>query len=133
MAQKMMLKQFSSPQILLMIYVICTLMLTPLAAPAQIQQMDSRQLGMGVFCCLNILVGYGAFAEAMARWQVSQVSAVITLTPLCTILFVDLASWCWPQFVAATALNPLGYLGAVVVVCGAMFSAIGHQLIRQHN
>lgn len=133
LAQKVMLKQFSSPQILLMIYVICTIMLTPLASPAQIQLMDPRQLGMLAFCCLNTLVGYGAFAEAMARWQASQVSAVITLTPLCTILFVDLASWFWPQFVAAAPLNTLGYLGAVVVVCGAMFSAIGHRLIRQHN
>ncbi|MEJ2765827.1 DMT family transporter [Photobacterium sp. MCCC 1A19761] len=133
LAQKVMLKHFSSPQILLMIYVICTIMLTPLASPAQIQLMDPRQLGMLAFCCINTLVGYGAFAEAMARWQASQVSAVITLAPLCTIVFVDLASWFWPQYVAATPLNALGYLGAVVVVCGAMFSAIGHKLIRQHN
>lgn len=129
LAQKSMLKYYTSPQILLMIYLICALMLTPLASPAQLQLMDSWQLGMLVFCCLNTLVGYGAFAEAMARWQASKVSAVITLTPLFTIIFVDLASLIWPDHVAPAALNTLGYIGAFVVVSGAMFSAIGHRLL----
>ncbi|MCW8330302.1 DMT family transporter [Photobacterium sp. SDRW27] len=133
LAQKVMLKHYSSPQILLMIYVTCALMLTPLASPEQLLLMDSRQLGMLMFCCINTLVGYGAFAEALARWQASQVSAVITLAPLFTIIFVDLASLIWPQHFAATALNALGYVGAVVVVSGAMFCAIGHKLIRQHK
>lgn len=65
----------------------------------------------------------------MARWQASQVSAVITLAPLFTIIFGDLASLIWPQFVAAAALNLLGYIGAMVVVS----SAIGHKIIRQHK
>lgn len=129
LAQKSMLKYYTSPQILLMIYLICALMLTPLASPAQLQLMDNRQVGMLVFCCLNTLVGYGAFAEAMARWQASKVSAVITLTPLFTIIFVDLASLIWPDHVAPAALNTLGYIGAFVVVGGAMFSAIGHRLL----
>jgi drug/metabolite transporter (DMT)-like permease len=133
LAQKVMLRQFSSPQILLMIYLICALMLTPLAVPEQILLMDQRQLGMLMFCCINTLVGYGAFAEAMARWQASQVSAVITLAPLFTIIFVDLASMFWPQYFAAAALNVMGYVGAIVVVSGAMFCAIGHKFIRQHN
>jgi len=133
LAQKLMLKHYSSPQILLMIYVICALMLTPLASPEQIFSMDSRQLGMLMFCCINTLVGYGAFAEALARWQASQVSAVITLAPLFTILFVDLASLIWPQYFAAASLNTLGYVGAIVVVSGAMFCAIGHKFIRQHK
>ena len=131
LAQKAMLKRYSSPQILLMIYVICAVMLTPLATPSQIQLMDPRQVGMLLFCCLNTLVGYGAFAEAMARWQASKVSAVITLTPLFTIVFVDLASLIWPAHVASVTLNSLGYMGAMVVVGSAMFSATGHRFLRK--
>lgn len=133
LAQKQLLKHYSSAQILFMIYVICAVMLTPMAEPEQLLLMDSRQLGMLMFCCINTLVGYGAFAEAMARWQASQVSAVITLAPLFTIIFVDLASLVWPQFFVAAPLNILGYLGALVVVSGAMFCAIGHKFIRQRN
>ncbi|KLV02446.1 membrane protein [Photobacterium aquae] len=131
LAQKRMLRQYNSPQILLMIYMICAIMLTPAASPEQILLMDTRQLGMLLFCCINTLVGYGAFAEAMARWQASQVSAVITLAPLFTIVFVDLASLVWPAYVVPAELNGLGYLGACVVVGSAMFSAIGHRLMRR--
>lgn len=133
LAQKWLLKQFTSAQILLMIYVICALILTPVAQPEQIYAMDNRQLAMLAFCCINTLAGYGAFAEAMSRWQASQVSAVITLTPLFTILFVDLASLALPQYVAPVTLNIWGYLGAIVVVSGAICCAIGHKFIRQHK
>ncbi|WP_297481753.1 DMT family transporter [uncultured Photobacterium sp.] len=129
LAQKWLLQQFSSAQILLMIYVICAVILTPMAQPQQIFAMDNRQLGMLLFCCINTLVGYGAFAEAMSRWQASQVSAVITLAPLFTILFVDLASLAWPQYVTTASLNIWGYLGAIIVVGGAVCCAIGYKFI----
>ena len=38
-------------------------------------------------CSVRTAVGYGALAEAMARWQAAQVSAIITLTPLFTLFF----------------------------------------------
>jgi drug/metabolite transporter (DMT)-like permease len=86
------------------------------------------QLACLIFCGLNTLVGYGALAEAMARWQAAQVSALITLTPLFTLLFSDLLSMAWPDVFARPMLNLIGYLGAFVVVAGAMYSAIGHRL-----
>ena len=130
LAQKRLLRHFSSVQILFMIYVICAVFLTPMATPSQLSMMDMRQWGMLAFCCLNTLIGYGAFAEAMARWKASQVSALITLTPLFTIVFVDLASMGWPEFVSPVSLNFMGYIGAIVVVSGAMFCAIGHRWVR---
>lgn len=84
--------------------------------------------GLSGFCGLNTLVGYGALAEAMARWQAAQVSALITLTPLFTLLFSDLLSLAWPDVFARPLLNLMGYLGAFVVVAGAMYSAVGHRL-----
>ena len=59
----------------------------------------AQRLATGVphFCGLNTLVGYGALAEAMARWQAAQVSALITLTPLFTLLFSDLLSMARPM------------------------------------
>lgn len=87
------------------------------------------------FCGLNTLVGYGATAEAMARWQAAQVSAIITLTH-CLRCFSDLLSLARPDFFARPMLNLLGYLGAFVVVAGAMYSAIGHRIwggLRKHT
>ncbi|MEJ8678651.1 DMT family transporter [Plesiomonas shigelloides] len=128
-AQKLLLRRLSSPQILLVLYTLSALLFTPMAQPQQAAAMDMRQWGMLLFCCLNTLVGYGAFAEAMARWEAAKVSAIVTLAPLFTILFLDLLSVSYPALFTAAPLNLLGYIGALVVVAGAMFSAIGHRLL----
>lgn len=119
-----------------LLYTLCTIALLPLAKPGVITQLSDRQLACPVFCGLNTLVGYGALAEAMARWQAAQVSAIITLTPLFTLLFSDLLSLARPDFFARPMLNLLGYLGAFIVVAGAMYSAIGHRIwggLRKHE
>ena len=83
--------------------------------------------GCFVYCCLNTLFGYGAYAEALNRWEVSKVSVVITLVPLFTILFSHLAHYIDPSnFIPE--LNTISYIGALIVVCGAVLSAIGHKL-----
>lgn len=127
-AQKILLRRLASPQILFLLYVLCTVALLPLADLKKILELNGWQLICLVFCGLNTLAGYGALAEAMARWQAAQVSAVITLTPLFTLLFSELLALAWPGFFPRAMLNLSGYLGAVVVVAGAMYSAIGHRL-----
>ena len=128
-AQKVLLRRLTSQQILFLLYVLCVVFITPFAKLEVIFQLSNWQLICLLFCGANTLIGYGALAEAMARWQASQVSAVITLTPLFTLLFSDLLALGWPAFFAAPVLNWVGYVGAFVVVAGAMFSAIGHRLL----
>ncbi|HEU0095737.1 MAG TPA: EamA family transporter, partial [Rhizomicrobium sp.] len=106
-----------------------TIALSAVARPATIMHLSSWQVACLVFCGANTLIGYGALAEAMARWQAAQVSAIVTLTPLFTLLFSDLLSLAWPDYFTAPPLNIIGYLGAFVVVAGAMFSAAGHRLL----
>ncbi|RKQ39298.1 DMT family transporter [Enterobacter sp. R1(2018)] len=127
-AQKVLLRRLASQQILFLLYTLCTIALLPLAQPKMILQLSGWQLACLIFCGLNTLIGYGALAEAMARWQAAQVSAIITLTPLFTLLFSDLLALAWPDFFAMPLLNLVGYAGAFVVVAGAMYSAIGHRL-----
>ena len=127
-AQKILLRRLASQQILLLLYILCAVALLPLAKLNTVLLLSHWQLACLLFCGLNTIVGYGALAEAMARWQASQVSALITLTPLFTLLFSDLLSQGWPEYFAMPQLNLLGYVGAFVVVAGAMYSAIGHRL-----
>lgn len=127
-AQKILLRRLASQQILLLLYILCAVALLPLAKLNTLFLLNDWQLACLFFCGLNTIVGYGALAEAMARWQASQVSALITLTPLFTLLFSDLLSQGWPDYFAMPQLNLLGYVGAFVVVAGAMYSAIGHRL-----
>ncbi|ELI8281966.1 DMT family transporter [Yersinia enterocolitica] len=126
-AQKVLLRRMASQQILLLLYTLCAIALFPLAKPAVIFQLNGWQFACLLFCGVNTLVGYGALAEAMARWQAAQVSALVTLTPLFTLFFSILLALAWPDMFAAPSFNFVGYAGAFVVVAGAMFSAIGHR------
>lgn len=128
MTQKLMLRKFSSQQILLMIYLGCALVFTPFAEFSQVENLTPFALGCFIYCCLNTLFGYGAYAEALNRWDVSKVSVVITLVPLFTILFAHIAHYIDPTDFTAPELNTISYIGAFIVVCGAILSAIGHKL-----
>lgn len=130
LAQKLMLRQFSSQQVLLMIYSGCALVFMPFAQPMQVEGLNGFTLVCFIYCCLNTLIGYGSYAEALNRWEVAKVSVVITLVPLFTIFFSHLLHGLCPQHFAAPELNSISYIGAIVVVFGAMLSAIGHKFIK---
>lgn len=129
MAQKLMLRKFSSQQILLMMYFGYAIVFTPMVDLSQVKALTPFALVCFLYCCLNTLIGYGAYAEALNRWDVSKVSVVVTLVPLFTILFSHIAHTISPTHFTAPELNNISYIGAFVVVCGAILSAIGHKLL----
>ena len=124
LAQKQLLTVWSSAQIMMVIYLACALLLTPWAQPRQLLALNSLQLWLLVGCCLNTLVAYGAFAEALAHWEASRVSAALALTPLVTLLAVAAAAALWPAAVQAEALNALAYGGALLVAAGSALAAL---------
>ena len=126
--QKILGRSLGSQQILFLLYTLCAAALLPFTHFSQLLQLNGWQLSCLIFCVLNTLLGYGALAEAYARWQAAQVSAIVTLTPLFTLLFSELLSLAWPGVFAIPTLDMLGFIGALVVVSGTMFSAIGHRL-----
>lgn len=129
-AQKLMLREFNSQQILFVIYIGCGIVFTPFAEVSQVTALSGWTLFCFIYCCLNTLVGYGAYAEALNRWDVSKVSVVTTLMPLFTILFSYLLYVFYPEHFAKPDLNTISYIGALVVVFGAITSAIGHKFIK---
>jgi len=127
LAQKQLLSQWSSFQVMMVIYLGCALLLTPWASPAQVLELDALQFWLLVACCLNTLIAYGAFAEALAHWEASRVSAALALTPLITFAGVALAAIWWPAHVIPEQLNLLAYGGALLVVAGSAVAALGHR------
>ena len=129
LAQKQLLTQWSSPQIMLVIYLACALILTPWAHPLQALQLSPLQGWLLLACCLNTLVAYGAFAEALAHWEASRVSATLAVTPLVTFSAVALAASLWPEHVLPEQINALGYGGALLVVLGSALVALGPSIM----
>ena len=87
-AQKLLSKHFNSQQILLMIYFCSSFVFLPFAEPSQIAHIGNPFLwGCFIYCCLNTLIGYGSFGEALNHWDASKVSIVTTLIPVFTMIF----------------------------------------------
>lgn len=124
LAQKQLLMHFNSQQIMAFIYVAGALCFLPVIDIAPVFELSLLHWALLLFCCLNTIVAYGAFAEALEHWEASKVSAVLAITPLLTILFANLAAWLWPGAPEPEALNLLAVLGAVLVVFGSAVTAL---------
>lgn len=125
-AQKMLLMKFKPQQILFILYTCCFIVFTPASETRQIFNLTPLELGCLAYACANTLIAYGCYAEALNRWEVAKVSAVVTQIPIFTMLCSIILAWLYPTIFYMEDLNFISYLGAGVVVLGALISAIGH-------
>ena len=125
LAQKQLLATLPSQAIMLCLYAGCVVLFTPLSTPSQLLGMDRLGLGMLLFCALNTVVAYGAFAEALVHCDASRVAAVLALTPLATIATASIAASFWPGLGVASHISSTGFVGVGLVVAGALLTALG--------
>lgn len=123
--QKRLLQALSSLQLTLLIYLAGTILLLLFIDPQAFLQLSTLQWLALLYCCLNMVLGYGAFTEALRLWQAAKVSAVIALAPIFTIVTMRVAVWGWPELFSSSELNGLAYVGATTVVAGSMLAALG--------
>jgi drug/metabolite transporter (DMT)-like permease len=123
--QKQLLASMNSIQLTLLIYAGGVVALALFISPSALLQLDAIEWAALGFCCINMVVGYGAFTEALHVWQAARVSAVIALAPIVTILSMYVAVAFWPAYFTSSELNPWSYAGAVLVVAGSMLAALG--------
>jgi drug/metabolite transporter (DMT)-like permease len=124
LAQKQLLNRFSSDQILLLIYLAAAVLFL---APAEIDQvfdLSAFNVAFLLFASLNTVIAYGAFAEALALWEASRVSAVLSTTPLLTLAFMWLLGRFWPDFAVQEVITAWKIIGALLVVCGSGLAAL---------
>lgn len=127
MAQKQLLLQLPAAQIMVLIYGGSALLLMPIASPLTLAALDTWHWGVLLFCGLNTLFAYGAFAEALNHWEASRVSAVLSLTPLTTLVFVFMTNWLWSGLLEPEQITLVGWLGAISVVSGSCTIALGQR------
>ena len=128
--QKQLLRVYDSEQILVLIYAAAVVLILPLISVRQLLLLNRVQLGLLLFCCLNTLVAYGAFAEALVHWDASRVSAVLAIAPLFTLLAIWAVSRWFPDYAVPEHLDFLSVIGAFLVVAGSMAAALARRRIR---
>ena len=125
LAQKQMLTLWSSAAVMAWVNLGCGVLLAPLSAPATLLALSPVHAGMLLFSALNTLVAYGAFAEALAHWEASKVSATLAATPVLTFAIAPLVASAFPGFAPPEDHNGIAYAGAALVVVGSMLVALG--------
>jgi drug/metabolite transporter (DMT)-like permease len=125
LAQKQLLQQLTSAQIMWVLYGACGVIFGSLAQPAQLGTLSGFQWGMLIFCGLNTVVAYGAFAESLQHWPASRVSAVLALAPIITIGAMAIAApW---LSLHPESISTWGLLSALAVVIGSISIALGNR------
>jgi len=122
--QKRLLLNYSSVQILFLIYWFSIFALLPFITPTSLFQLSFLQLGLLLFCCINTLVAYGCFAEALNCWDASKVSATLALAPLFTISSLKVVVFFVPSYEYSDRLGWLSIFGACLLVIGSVLTAL---------
>lgn len=123
--QKQLLTKLDSTHIMWIIYGACGLIFWTLATPQMLLQLNSIEWLALIFCGLNTVIAYGAFAESLQHWEASRVSAILALAPIFTIVTMEITTRLAPDLVTPEHLTPLGLLGAVFVIAGSISISLG--------
>ena len=124
LAQKQLLVSIRSNHIMLCIYCAGGLIFLPFSEPLQALQQNQVGIILLAFCCINTLLAYGCFAEALNHLEATRVSAILAITPILTIAFSYFTSLWFPEIIELETLNNLSITGACMMVCGSMMSAL---------
>lgn len=124
--QKFLAAQFPSSFILLAGYAGAGVLLGPFSSPGAATSLTWSQGGYLLFCCVNTVIAYGCFAEAVRRWEAPRVSAILALTPIVTFFAGIIESTVVQgEMFRPISTNSLQFLGAGLVVAGSMAAALG--------
>lgn len=123
--QKRLAAHLGPQAILLVVYAVGALALLPVARPTDLASLATEQAVAVTYACLNTVGAYGAFAAAVSLWESARVSAVLTLTPIGTLVLVQLVAWAGLGWVEPEAIGIWGGLGALGVVVGSMAVSLG--------
>ena len=122
--QKNLLRKFKSFQLLFMMCCFSAVVLLPFVSPNLLFQLTGFQIFLLSFCCINTLVAYGCFTEALNCWEASKVSAVLALAPLFTIVGLQVIVSFNPEYAYSDRLTVLSIIGAMLLVLGSMLTAL---------
>ncbi len=123
--QKQLLTKLGSTHIMWVIYGACGVLFGLMAKPQTLMQLNSIEWIALIFCGLNTVIAYGAFAESLQHWEASRVSAILALAPIFTIGSMSVTAWLAPGLVAPEQITSLGLLGAILVVTGSISISLG--------
>lgn len=124
LAQKRLGHRLGTQQVLLIAYLAGTVALLPLATPSRVPALHATALLLLAAIIGIYIASYLALGTAMLNWEASRVSAMITLTPLFTLVFSHLIAALFPSYLQPERHDALSWGGAGLVVAGSFLAAL---------
>lgn len=120
--QKKLVERFSAQQLNMVLYLIPTLMFVWIADFEALANLSFGMWALVIFLGLNTLIAYGALAESFKYLEASKVSIIITLNPIITISTLTIMALFEVTIIQTSVISVLGFVGAVLVVLGAILA-----------
>lgn len=119
--QKRLLRNYKPQQFNILIYLVSAILLIPTADFSQL----NLNPGLGPWLliaalALNTVIAYGALSEALPRIPASQVSMIIAVNPLGTLLIMTVLTKLNVPWIGGEPIHWRGFLGAFLVVLGVI-------------
>lgn len=120
--QKKLVERYSAQQLNMVLYLIPTLMFVWIADFEALANLSFGMWALVIFLGLNTLIAYGALAESFKYLEASKVSIIITLNPIITISTLTIMALFEVTIIQTSIISVLGFVGAVLVVLGAILA-----------
>jgi drug/metabolite transporter (DMT)-like permease len=116
--QKLLVRIWTPQQTNLLIYLVAALVFSPLAVFHEFQGLRLSDWLTLIFLGANTLIAYGTLGEALKLLPANQVSAIIVLNPLITLILIGILSVRQLPWLASESTTLLGYAGAMLLLSG---------------
>ncbi|WP_240009582.1 DMT family transporter [Marinomonas algicola] len=120
--QKSLFSRLDPSNILFAIYIYATFVMLPFSDPSRLLTISTQDSMIALFCCINTLIAYGSFAQAMRYWQTVQVSASIALTPIASYILTEVCVinlW-WSDSIYSSHADSFSLFGMLLVIVSAI-------------
>jgi drug/metabolite transporter (DMT)-like permease len=116
--QKLLVRNWTPQQTNLLIYLVAAMIFSPMADFHEFQGLGIADWLTLTFLGANTLIAYGTLGEALKLLPANQVSAIIVLNPLITLVLVGILSNWRLSWLASENTTLLGYAGALLLLAG---------------
>ena len=117
-SQKYLVRFWAPQQTNLLIYLVAAIMFSPLAVFQEFQGLTLSDWLTLIFLGANTLIAYGTLGEALKLIPANQVSAVIVLNPLITLIVAGVLSVQKLPWLSSESTTLVGYIGALLLLAG---------------
>lgn len=120
--QKKLSKDYDPQQLNLVIYLIPVIMFAPFVNFSSFLYLNTSSSFVLIFLGVNTLLAYGFIGEALKYAPANKVSVIITLNPIITVTTMAILDQFSYEWLGKEATSILGYIGAVLVILGAVLA-----------